>query len=67
MNMDKEEQSIFIPLMILVVTFFIGFVAGAIVSNCVIKKEITKEITQELCNRQQYDFCVVDKTIYRIK
>ena len=61
--MDKEEQSNFLPLMILVVMFLIGFVAGALVSNIVTKKEIT----QELCNRQQYDFCVVDKTIYRMK
>ena len=29
--------------------------------------EARYNITQELCSKQQYDFCVVDKVIYKIK
>lgn len=43
------------------------FILGCIVGETVGKKDGRKELVQELCDKQQYDFCVVKKVIYSIK
>ena len=44
--------------------FVIGAISGVL---CLIDLSARRSLIQELCNRQQYDFCKVDKVFYKLK
>lgn len=59
----KDFWTAVICILMLLMFFILGGVAGEIVGE----REGRKETIQELCAKQQYDFCAVKKVIYSIK
>lgn len=50
-----------------IVSFILGFVVGLLFcyeSSQVYAKNV---VLQEICSNKPYDFCVVDKVVYKIK
>ena len=62
-----EKIKNFWTAVVCIVTLLMFFILGCIAGEIVGKKDGRKELVQELCDKQQYDFCVVKKVIYSIK
>lgn len=62
-----EKIKDFWTAVVCIVILLMFFILGGIAGDTVGEREGRKEMIQELCAKQQYDFCVVKKVIYSIK
>ena len=63
----NEKMQNFWTVTVFLLMILMFFILGCIAGETVGEKDGRKELVQELCDKQQYDFCVVKKVIYSIK
>lgn len=63
----EEKKNDFWTAIICITVLLMCTLIGGSVGESIGETEGRKELIQELCAKQQYDFCAVEKVIYKVK
>lgn len=62
----NEKMQNFWTVTVFLLMLLVFFILGCITGDVFGEREGRKEQIQELCTKQQYDFCAVEKVIYKV-